>query len=151
MKRLGSVLVTTVLTTSLTGVALVATGPAAAVPSPRQQAASTRHAAPLTVDNLGLSTAQATYVQCWLAHDGWGYTGPLDGRLGTESWQAFQRYLAAHRGYQGPIDGRLNPQTILALQRELADGWGYGPADGIVGPALYAAFRRFADAKAGYC
>lgn len=124
-----------------------------AVPAPTSESvASSEDVVPLAVVNLGLSTTQAKYVQCWLRAN-WGYTGAIDGLLGTNSWKAFQRNLKAHWGYTGPIDGIVGSGTIKALQRLLKyGGWGYtGPIDGIAGSGTQAAFKRFADACSGWC
>jgi peptidoglycan hydrolase-like protein with peptidoglycan-binding domain len=95
------------------------------------------------VQNFGLTTQEAKYVQCWLRD--WGYTGPIDGLLGTESWKAYQRFLKQYYGYTGAIDGDPGPNTIRALQREMRN-YGYtGPIDGIAGPGTRAAFKRMAN------
>ncbi|MFF0630603.1 peptidoglycan-binding protein [Streptomyces sp. NPDC004296] len=96
--------------------------------------------------NLGLSTKQAIGTQCWLHNNDWGYNGPYDGLLGTNSWQALQRYLAFNASYKGPIDGIVGSGTVTAFQK-LLKGWGYytGPIDGIAGSGTEAAFSRWAD------
>ncbi|MFC5070616.1 glycoside hydrolase family 25 protein [Kitasatospora cinereorecta] len=43
----------------------------------------------------------------------WGYTGPIDGVMGVNSWSAVQRLAAAH-GYTGPIDGAMGPNSWRA-------------------------------------
>jgi lysozyme family protein len=99
----------------------------------------------LAVNNLGLTVAEAKKVQEWLKQY-WGYTGAIDGQLGTNSWKAFQRCLKQYWGYTGEIDGIVGPNTIKALQRLLKDSWGYtGPIDGIAGAGTKAAFKRFAN------
>ncbi|MFE0258040.1 peptidoglycan-binding protein [Streptomyces sp. NPDC059010] len=105
----------------------------------------------LAVNNLGLSTTEARYVQCWL-QDYWGYTGALDGQLGTNSWKAMQRNLKQHWGYNDSIDGIVGKNTIMALQRSLKAYQGYdGEIDGIAGPKTKAAFKRFAADSKPYC
>jgi peptidoglycan hydrolase-like protein with peptidoglycan-binding domain len=99
-------------------------GFAASAPTSKP-AASSEAVVPLAVVNLGLSTAQARNVQCWLKAN-WGYTGALDGQLGTNSWKAFQRNLRTYWGYTGAIDG-------------------------IAGSGTQAAFKRFANACSGWC
>jgi hypothetical protein len=102
-------------------------------------------AADLLGVNVGLSVAQASNVQCWLQQF-WGYPGPIDGDLGTNSWKAMQRFLRTHWGYTGAIDGVVGGGTVAALQRFLRV-WGYtGPIDGIIGNGTRAAFRNFANA-----
>ncbi|MFI8193063.1 peptidoglycan-binding domain-containing protein [Streptomyces sp. NPDC085946] len=109
-------------------------------------AVSTQDVSVLAVENLGLNTTQAKGVQRWLAAN-WGYTGAIDGQLGTNSWKAFQRHLKAYHGYTGAIDGIVGSGTIKALQRFLKNnGWGYtGEIDGIAGSGTRAAFKTFAD------
>ncbi len=100
---------------------------------------------PLAVNNLGLSKAQAKNLQRVLHRD-WGYSGPIDGLLGTGSWQAMQRYLKKHWQYRGPIDGIVGSGTVKGLQRMLKQHYGYrGDIDGIAGPQTKAAFKRFAN------
>jgi len=67
-----------------------------------------------------------------------GYSGPIDGVLGTNSWTGTQRGLADDGyGNTGPDDGVPGTNTYMAMQR-LAAGWGYtGPVDGDLGPNSY--------------
>ncbi|AGP51663.1 hypothetical protein M271_00110 [Streptomyces rapamycinicus NRRL 5491] len=98
---------------------------------------------PLAVNNLGLNTTEAKNIQCWLR--GYGYTGAIDGQLGTNSWKAFQRNLQANYDYTGAIDGVVGTGTKKALQRLLKEAWGYtGAIDGIFGSGSQAAFKRMA-------
>lgn len=129
------------------GLATASASFAAAAPNARPAATSAVISPHVTV-NLGLSTAEAKNVQRWL-RTYWGYTGAIDGLLGTNSWKAFQRNLKTYWGYTGQIDGIVGSGTVSALQRLLKyGGWGYtGKIDGIAGPLTQAAFRRFADAR----
>ncbi|WP_218956539.1 peptidoglycan-binding domain-containing protein [Streptomyces sp. UH6] len=122
---------------------IAGTGTAAASPqAPRSTNAQKVAAA--AANNLGLSTSLAKELQYWLKAY-YGYTGALDGRLGTGSWKALQRWLRNY-SYTGPIDGVVGTKTIKALQRYLRDYEGYtGPIDGIAGAGTKAAFRRFAE------
>ncbi|GAA2629832.1 peptidoglycan-binding protein [Streptomyces vastus] len=95
------------------GAGFAASGPAA------KPAVSSEAAVPLAVDNLGRSTAQAQDVQRWPARY-WGYTGAIDGLLGTNSSKAFQRNLQ-NWGYTGPIDGIAGSGTQAAFTA-FADG-----------------------------
>lgn len=114
-------------------------------------AVSTKEVSPLAVDNHGLNTTEARWVQCWLM-DYWSYPGPLDGQLGTNSWKAMQRFLATYHGYTGNIDGDPGPNTNRALQRYLKSQWDYTDSiDGIFGPNSVAAFKRFAGWTAQFC
>jgi len=66
----------------------------------------------------------------------YGYTGPIDGVLGTNSWAGTQRGLVNY-GYTGPDDGIPGTNTYKAMQR-LASYYGYtGPIDGELGPNSY--------------
>ncbi|GAA2522472.1 peptidoglycan-binding domain-containing protein [Streptomyces longisporus] len=108
--------------------------------------ASSNAAVPLAVVNLGLSTKQARGVQCWAHNNDWGYNGPYDGLLGTNSWMALQRYLTFNRYYKGPIDGIVGSGTVTGFQQLLKDWDLYGgPIDGIAGSGTEAAFSKWAD------
>ncbi|MEU6545978.1 peptidoglycan-binding domain-containing protein [Streptomyces sp. NPDC046859] len=114
--------------------------------APDTQPAVSADAGVLAVNNLGLSTAEAKKVQGWLK-EYWGYTGAIDGELGTNSWKAFQRCLKEYWGYTGAIDGIVGSGTIKALQR-LLQHWGYtGAIDGIAGSGTRAAFKTFANSR----
>jgi peptidoglycan hydrolase-like protein with peptidoglycan-binding domain len=87
----------------------------------------------LAVNNLGLSRPPH------------GYTGKIDGYLGTESWKALQRWLKNDGYYDGRINGVVSAGTIKALQRYLKEYHGYkGKIDGIAGSGTRAAFERMA-------
>jgi lysozyme family protein len=136
---------------SLTAVVGIAAGTLAtastsfAASAPAQKATVSSDVSVLAVNNLGLTTAEAKKVQNWLKQY-WGYTGAIDGQLGTNSWKAFQRCLKTYWGYNDSIDGVVGPNTIKALQRLLKEAWGYtGPIDGIAGSGTKAAFKRFAN------
>ncbi|MGW0951435.1 peptidoglycan-binding protein [Streptomyces sp. NPDC002545] len=135
------------------GGSIVAMSPSQAASAPAATAAANSGTvAPLAVVNLGLSTTQATYVQCWLKYGNYGYTGALDGQLGTESWKAFQRYLKPTYGYTGAIDGIVGSGTVSALQRLLKAHYGYtGAIDGKAGRGTQDAFKTFANAQRTFC
>ncbi|MDK1473480.1 peptidoglycan-binding protein [Streptomyces sp. 549] len=140
-------LVSVTAVVGLTAGSLAGAGTALAAPQKAAQPpVSSEAVAPQAVVNLGLSAAQARNVQRWLTRH-WGYTGAIDGQLGTNSWKAFQRNLRTHWGYTGAIDGVVGSGTVSALQRLLKAGWGYtGAIDGIAGSGTQAAFKRFANA-----
>lgn len=72
----------------------------------------------------------------------YGYTGPIDGILGKNSWAGTQRGLRNY-GYTGPDDGVPGVNTYKAMQR-LAAQWGYtGPVDGELGPNSYKGICRY--------
>ncbi|MEV7997336.1 peptidoglycan-binding protein [Streptomyces sp. NPDC086077] len=146
-RALAKSLATAVVIAALTTVG--ASSAAYAVPAPPLVAPQ----AATAVVNLGLTTTQAKHVQCFLAY-GWEYNGAIDGALGTNSWKAMQRYLAAqdYSDYNGAIDGVVGPQTVMALQRALKRAWGYtGPIDGVAGAGTQAAFARFSETAKAYC
>ena len=100
--------------------------------------------------NFGLTTTQAKVVQGKLLKK-YGYTDPkkfpgkLDGKLGTNSWKAFQVYLKKDYGYTGKIDGDPGKNTIKALQRMLRHKVGAKlTIDGDAGPKTQAAFKKYA-------
>ncbi|MGW7291922.1 peptidoglycan-binding domain-containing protein [Streptomyces xiamenensis] len=141
-KKLTKTLVTFTALAAIAGGGLVTAGSAVAAPA-ENRAAATESVSPLTVNNLGLTVAEAKNIQKGAA--AWGYTGPIDGLLGTESWQSIQRFLANSWGYDDAIDGIVGPNTIKALQRYLASRYGYtGAIDGIAGAGTTAAFKRMA-------
>ncbi|RYH16047.1 hypothetical protein EON65_30730 [archaeon] len=78
--------------------------------------------------------------QVYASH--YGYTGPIDGVLGQNSWAGTQRGLRNY-GYTGPDDGVPGTNTYMAMQR-LASHWGYtGPIDGELGPNSYKGLARY--------
>ncbi|WP_103533626.1 peptidoglycan-binding protein [Streptomyces sp. SM11] len=98
------------------------------------------------VVSLGLDKQGAQRIQRWILTM-YGYTGKIDGVLGTNSWKAMQRFLATWPGqpspYKGRVDGMVGPKTIVSLQANLKKFNGYkGKIDGIAGPGTKAAFRR---------
>ncbi|MFE5894028.1 peptidoglycan-binding protein [Streptomyces sp. NPDC002285] len=114
--------------------------------APDTQPAVSSEVSVLAVNNLGLTAAEAKKVQGWLKQY-WGYTGAIDGQLGTNSWKAFQRCLKEYWGYTGAIDGIVGSGTIKALQR-LLQHYGYtGAIDGIAGSGTRAAFKNFANSR----
>ncbi|MGC9541570.1 hypothetical protein [Streptomyces sp. UG1] len=98
------------------------------------------------VVNLGLDRQGAKRIQRWILTM-YGYTGAIDGALGTNSWKALQRWLATWPSqpspYKGDIDGIVGPKTIVSLQANLKKFNGYtGALDGIAGRGTKAAFWR---------
>lgn len=149
MRALTKALVGVTTAVGLATGSLATAGTALAAPAQQTRAeAVSLTQAPLAVNNLGLSTTQARWVQCWIK-DYYGYKGDLDGKLGTKSWMALQRWLKKHWQYKDDIDGIVGPNTIRALQRDLKKYHGYrGKIDGIAGAKTKAAFKDFAaDAK----
>jgi hypothetical protein len=82
------------------------------------------------------------YMRQQLYASFYGYTGPIDGILGENSWAGTQRGLRNY-GYTGPDDGIPGTNTYMAMQR-LAAQWGYtGPIDGVLGPNSYKGICRY--------
>ncbi|MET7741210.1 peptidoglycan-binding protein [Streptomyces sp. NPDC005385] len=142
-KVLARTLVGTAAVIGLAAGGLATAGPGFAAPA---QAPRTQSVSILATNNLGLSTTQAKYVQCFMRDAPASYTGSIDGQLGTNSWKAMQRHLRAYWSYTDSIDGDPGPNTIKALQRMLKFGWNYNDAiDGDPGADTKAAFKRFAN------
>ncbi|MFI9460536.1 peptidoglycan-binding protein [Streptomyces xiamenensis] len=149
MKRMKA-LVTLAMAGAMALGGMATAGTATAAPSERTAVISDA-VTPLQVVNLGLTTREAMNIQCALRESS-GYTGSIDGLLGPESWQAFQRLAQARYGYTGAIDGIVGPGTISALQRMLQQYFDYtGAIDGIAGPQTTAAFKRAAADAARAC
>ncbi|MFF2373943.1 peptidoglycan-binding protein [Streptomyces xiamenensis] len=144
-KSMARTLVTATVICAVGAGGLVTAGTAVAAPSGKQQVVASESVAPLAVVNLGLTSAEAQKLQRWLKTY-FGYTGAIDGQMGTESWKALQRFLRQSSGYTDAIDGIVGPNTVKALQRWLKSAWGYtGAIDGIAGSGTQAAFKRFAN------
>ncbi|MER5896837.1 peptidoglycan-binding domain-containing protein, partial [Streptomyces sp. NPDC001876] len=80
-------------------------------------------------------------TQNWLRIES-GYTGPIDGVPGANTYAALQRNMR-NWGYTGPIDGVMGPNSWAAVQR-LAAANGYtGPIDGVMGPNSWRGFSHF--------
>ncbi|WP_030218471.1 peptidoglycan-binding domain-containing protein [Streptomyces bikiniensis] len=136
--------VATVIAFAGGGLATAGTG-FAATERAAQPVASAESVTVLAVENLGLNSTQAKKLQRDLKAN-WGYTGAIDGQLGTESWKAMQRFLRAHWGYNDRIDGAVGPNTVKALQRWLKANWGYtGDIDGDAGEGTRAALKRYCN------
>ncbi|MFF5705304.1 peptidoglycan-binding protein [Streptomyces sp. NPDC012794] len=118
------------------------TGATAATAAPVPQA-TVRTVTVQAVNNLGLNTGEAKSVQCYVRIAGFS-PGPIDGRLGPDSWKAWQRFLN-DRGYPaGAVDGEVGPNTIRGLQRFLNYvGYDTGGVDGVAGTKTRAAWKAF--------
>lgn len=72
-----------------------------------------------------------------------GYSGPIDGRLGTDSWKGVQKPMRNY-GYTGPIDGKPGVNTYKAMQRLAQQKSTYrGPIDGTMGVNSWKAWGLF--------
>jgi hypothetical protein len=72
-----------------------------------------------------------------------GYTGPVDGLPGTNTWKGVQTVISNRGFYTGPIDGIPGENTWKGVQR-LAQLGGYtGPVDGYPGPYTYAGLNTW--------
>ncbi|MGY6021783.1 peptidoglycan-binding domain-containing protein [Streptomyces spinosirectus] len=141
------------LTAAALGLGTLA-GATAATAAPAQQAVA-RTVTIQAVNNLGLNTTEGKSVQCYVrdaAPVGKYNPGTIDGRLGTNSWKAWQRFLN-DRGYNaGTVDGAVGPNTIRGLQRFLvAIGYDTGGIDGVAGAKTRAAWKAFANLGGGWC
>ena len=99
--------------------------------------------------NFGLTATEAKIVQGKLlkkfGYTGKQYPGKIDGKLGPNSWKAFQVYLKKGYAYTGNIDGDPGKNTIKALQRLLNDRvHSRLTVDGKAGPKTQAAFKTYA-------
>ncbi len=75
-------------------------------------------------------------MQC-LGRQG-GYTGPIDGELGYNSWVGIQTRLKSLYFYSGPINGSPTTATWTGLQRYAGHYGTYtGPVDGVPGINTY--------------
>lgn len=80
-------------------------------------------------------------LQLWAKLYG-GYTGPIDGVMGVNSFKGVQTNLAREYGYGGSIDGVPGINTWKAVQRWAAR-YGYsGPIDGYPGPNTWRAVAK---------
>ncbi|GAB2894863.1 hypothetical protein GCM10027074_73310 [Streptomyces deserti] len=147
MRTLTRTLVSVTAAVGIAAGGLAGTSAAFADTAPAQQHKVSSELTVLAVNNLGLNNQQAKNVQCFLKRDDTArYRDAIDGLLGTNSWKAFQRFLAKYWDYNDRIDGDPGPNTVRALQRMLAHGWDYNDRiDGDPGPNTRAAFKRFAN------
>ncbi|MFF7458477.1 peptidoglycan-binding protein [Kitasatospora sp. NPDC008115] len=136
-----------VLTAATLGIGTFAGATAASAASAPQ--APARTVGVRAVNNLGLTTAEAQSVQCYVRDAGYN-PGAIDGQLGTNSWKAWQSFLNDLGYNAGTVDGAVGPNTIRALQRFLTDlGYDTGGIDGIAGSKTRAAWKAFA--QLGWC
>ncbi|WP_330280965.1 peptidoglycan-binding domain-containing protein [Streptomyces sp. NBC_00588] len=130
------------------------TGATAATAAPAQQA-SNQTVTIQAVNNLGLNTAEAKSAQCYVrdaAPVGKYNPGAIDGRLGTNSWKAWQLFLNDRGHNAGTVDGVVGPNTIRGLQRFLVSiGYDTGGIDGVAGTKTRAAWKAFANLGGGWC
>ena len=71
-----------------------------------------------------------------------GYTGPLDGVPGVNTWIGLQTFVRGY-GYTGPIDGIPGLNTWMAVQRLAQEGGYDGPIDGIAGANTFAGLNNW--------
>jgi len=83
------------------------------------------------------------HVQYGVAYQG-GYSGPVDGIPGVNTWKGTQTWLKRHYGYSGAIDGVPGPLTYSAMQRAGRNTGYTGPIDGIMGPNSWRAWASIA-------
>lgn len=85
--------------------------------------------------------------QVWAREN--GYTGPIDGKPGTNTWAAIQRGRKQWDGYTGPCDGVPGKNTYKALQRAAQHGGYDGPIDGVLGKNSYKGLATLLNKKFG--
>jgi GH25 family lysozyme M1 (1,4-beta-N-acetylmuramidase)/lysozyme family protein len=78
-----------------------------------------------------------------------GYTGPIDGVPGANTWVGVQKVLRELGYYEGPTDGVPGINTYKGLQLLAQDGGYTGPIDGIPGPNTYAGIQAYLDGTSG--
>lgn len=84
-------------------------------------------------------------VQLWARED--GYTGPIDGDMGPNSWKGIQQGRAKYDGYTGPIDGEPGPNLWKAIQKVAGFGGYQGPIDGDPGPNTYRGLANWLNGR----
>jgi len=94
--------------------ASAATVSPAAVPNPVAACGSLYYVSPT-------ETSGAPSLKMWCkvqAGPAWnnGYTGPVDGVPGVNTWKAIQRWVQDY-GYTGPVDGVPGPNTYRGMER----------------------------------
>ena len=144
MRAMTRTLVSVATAVGIAAGGVAAAGTAFAAPAQdTRTVASAEAVTVLEVNNLGLDVQRAKNWQCWLRNA--GYTpGEIDGKLGTSSWTAAQRYFNLLGLDAGEVDGKVGPDTISALQRYLNSVGDYNLAvDGKAGEATRAAFWNF--------
>jgi len=88
--------------------------------------------------NTQLSTGHPTQaLQCQMQFlaSRYGYTGPINGVLGQNSWKGIMAYLADDWDYNGPVNGIPGVNTYKAMQR-MGNAYGWSAAvtvDGSLG------------------
>lgn len=99
----------------------------------------------LKVDGkLGKNTWKAWQVAL---KESWKYHGIADGIPGKLTWSAIQRSVVDY-GYTGPIDGVPGPNTRKAVQRRLKKTADYkGRIDGVWGKLTISALQRTLNRK----
>jgi len=146
MRRKLSIAAVAGITLALTGGILA--GPASAVET--KTSATTAAAATCTTWRDGTNQTYSSGVptcgfwfgvQGRMASDIGGYTGPINGVMGVNSWKGVQRYLN-HWGANLTVDGAPGPATYRALQSWLntLPGGQRVAVDGQIGPATYRAW-----------
>jgi hypothetical protein len=92
------------------------------------------------LDNLGARTPYATDLPSkalWCQMQAgparaYGYTGPINGAMGSNTWKAIQRYLKARWGYTGTISGQTGKAMRQAMERA-ANATGFLPTQPVDG------------------
>lgn len=80
-------------------------------------------------------------MQNWLRLTA-GYTGPIDGEPGKNTYAALQSAMRAY-GYTGVTDGVMGTNSWKAVQRLAAEHGYDGPQDGVMGANSWRGFAAF--------
>lgn len=78
-----------------------------------------------------------------------GYTGPVDGVPGVNTWLGVQKVLRDLGYYSGPVDGVPGINTYKGLQLLAEDGGYTGPIDGIPGTNTYNGLQAYLSGSSG--
>ena len=110
----------------------------AVLPATTASAASAGVVSPYCQSSNVGSTSFDQNLQCRLqegpATRAGGYTGPINGIFGVNSWKGMQTFLKNNYGYDGPVNGIPGTNTYRAMQAWAKDRGGYsGPVNGIMG------------------
>ena len=106
------------------------TGPIDGQPGDQTSAALVRWSQALIAGTPGGPTPPPTTGTDWALWQNilvpYGYTGPIDGVPGENTYAALQRFLAEKFGYTGPIDGVPGDRTWEAFNKAVAAGYPVG-------------------------
>jgi hypothetical protein len=73
-----------------------------------------------------------------------GYTGPVNGIMGVNSWKGVMAYLAYEWGYTGPVNGIPGVNTYKAMQRAGNEAAAIGSSVTVNGTMNLQSWKNFA-------